>query len=94
VCVCVGERERERVCVCERERERVCVCGSGLPLLGLMIEFYPTHQIFPPRLTAHACINIASFSHAEQQYLMYLHYCKGVFRVGVGVDVNKTQSNR
>ncbi len=34
------------------------------------------------------------FSHAEQQYLMYLHYCKGVFRVGVGVDVNKTQSNR
>ncbi len=32
-------------------------------------------------------------SHAEQQYLMYLHYCKGRFRVGVGVDVNKTQSN-
>ncbi len=34
------------------------------------------------------------FSQAEQQYLMYLHYCKGMFRVGVGVDVNKTQSNR
>ncbi len=34
------------------------------------------------------------FSHAEQQYLMYLHYCKGRFMVGVGVDVNKTQSNR
>ncbi len=33
------------------------------------------------------------FSHAEQQYLIYLHYCKGMFRVGVGVDVNKTQSN-
>ncbi len=30
----------------------------------------------------------------EQQYLMYLHYCKGRFRIGVGVDVNKTQSNR
>ncbi len=24
---------------------------------------------------------------------MYLHYCKGRFRVGVGVDVDKTQSN-
>ncbi len=35
-----------------------------------------------------------SFSHVEQQYLIYLHYCKGRFRVGVGVDVNKTQSNR
>ncbi len=34
------------------------------------------------------------FSQAEQQYLMYLHYCKGQFMVGVGVDVNKTQSNR
>ncbi len=33
------------------------------------------------------------FSHAEQQYLMHLHYYKGRFRVGVGVDVNKTQSN-
>ncbi len=33
-------------------------------------------------------------SHAEQQYLMYLHYCKGKFMVGVGVDINKTQSNR
>ncbi len=30
----------------------------------------------------------------EQPYLMYLHYCKGMFWVGVGVDVNKTQSNR
>ncbi len=27
-----------------------------------------------------------------KQYLMYLHYCKSMFRVGV--DVNKTQSNR
>ena len=26
MCVCVWERERERVCVCVRERERVCVC--------------------------------------------------------------------
>ncbi len=34
-----------------------------------------------------------NFSHAEQQYLMYLHYCMGRFMVGVGVDVNKTQSN-
>ncbi len=25
-------------------------------------------------------------SHAEQQYLMYLHYCEGRLRVGVGVD--------
>ncbi len=31
-----------------------------------------------------------NFSHAEQKYLMYLHYCKGRYRVGVGVDVNKT----
>ncbi len=35
-----------------------------------------------------------NFSHAEQQYLMYLHYCKGRFMVGVGVDVNKKQSNK
>ncbi len=31
-----------------------------------------------------------NFSYAEQQYLMYLHYCKGRFRGGVGVDFNKT----
>ncbi len=37
-------------------------------------------------------INIAPFSYAEQQYLMYLHYWEGRFRVGVGVDVNKTGS--
>ncbi len=35
-----------------------------------------------------------SFSHAEQQYLMYLHYCKGRFRVGVGVYINKNTSKR
>ncbi len=35
-----------------------------------------------------------NYSHAKQHYLMYLHYCKGMYRVGVGVDVNKTQSNR
>ncbi len=29
------------------------------------------------------------FSHTEQQYLMYLHYCKGRFRVVVDVDINK-----
>ncbi len=34
-----------------------------------------------------------SFSYAEQ-HLMHLHYCKGRFRVGVGVFFNKTQSNR
>ncbi len=28
------------------------------------------------------------FFHAELHYLMYLHYCKGMFRVVVGVDVN------
>ncbi len=30
------------------------------------------------------------FSHREQQYLMYLHYCKGKFKVVVGVHINKT----
>ncbi len=30
------------------------------------------------------------FSHAEQQYLRYLHYCKGMFKVVVGVHINKT----
>ncbi len=34
------------------------------------------------------------FSYAEQHYWMYLHYCEGMFRVGVGLDFNKTQSNR
>ncbi len=33
-------------------------------------------------------------SHAKQQYLMYMHYSKGRLRVRVGVDLNKTQSNR
>ncbi len=42
-----------------------------------VLTFYPTCQIFLPWLTAHAHINISSFSHAEQQYLMHLHYCKG-----------------
>ncbi len=55
-----------------------------------LLTFYPTRQILLPRLTAHARINIASFSHAEQQYLMYVHYCKGRFRVVVGVHINKT----
>ncbi len=45
--------------------------SAGVP------DIYPTHQIFLPGLTAHAHINISSFSHAEQQYLMHLHYCKG-----------------
>ncbi len=44
-------------------------------------------------LRMHASI-LHPFSHAEQQYLMYLHYCKGRLRVGVDVDVNKTQSKR
>ncbi len=39
-----------------------------------------------PRLVLHP------FSLAELQYLMYLHYCEGRFKVGV--DVNKTQSNK
>ncbi len=55
------------------------------------LTFYPTLQIFLPRFTAHAHINIILFFSCWQ-YLMYLHYCKGRFRVGV--DVNKTQSNR
>ncbi len=37
-------------------------------------------------------LTLHPFTHAEQLYLMYLHYCKGRFRVGVGVDVNKTGS--
>ncbi len=41
----------------------------------------------------HASI-LHPFLNAEQQYLMYLHYCKGRFGVGVGVDGIKTQSNR
>ncbi len=54
------------------------------------------HFILPVRFSYLGLlrINIASFSHAEQQYLMYLHYCKGRLRVGVGVDINKTHSNR
>ncbi len=56
------------------------------------IQFYPTRQIFLPRRTAHVQNNIVSYS--KQQYLMYLYYCKGRFRVGVGVNFNKTQSNR
>ncbi len=61
-----------------------------------VLTFYPTHPI---RFSYLGLIRMRtsilySFSHAEPQYLMYLHYCKGKFMVGVGVDVNKTQSNR
>ncbi len=57
-----------------------------LLLVSDVLTFFPTRQNFLPRLTAHA------HCYAEQQYLLYLHYCKGMFRVGV--DVNITQSNR
>ncbi len=47
-------------------------------------------QLRPPVLTGHMHINILHhFCNAEQQYLLYLHNCKGRFRVGVGLDVNK-----
>ncbi len=54
-----------------------------------VLTFYPTRQIFLPRFMR--ALILHPFSHAEQQYLMYLNYCKGRFMVGVGVYVNKTQ---
>ncbi len=65
---------------------------AALPVSWHFIQFYPTRQIFLLRLTAHVQNNIVSCS--KQQYVMYLYYCKGRFRVGVGVNFNKTQSNR
>ncbi len=57
-----------------------------------MLPVLTTRQIFLPGLTAHAHIHILRpFSHAEQQYFIYLYYCTGMFRVGA--DINKTQSN-
>ncbi len=52
------------------------------------IEFETNALDFPTSAILHR------FSHAKQQYLMYLHYCKDRFRIGAGVEVNKTQSNR
>ncbi len=57
------------------------------------------HFILPVRFSYQGLLRMRTsilhpFSHAEQQYLMYLHYFKGRFRVGVGVDINKIQSNR
>ncbi len=57
-----------------------------------MLPVLTTRQIFLPGLTAHAHIHPRPFSHAEQQYLIYLYYRTGMFRVGA--DINKTQSNR
>ncbi len=55
-----------------------------------VLTFYPTVRFsYLGLLRMHASI-LHPFAHAEQQYLMYLHYCEGRFRVGVGVDVNKT----
>ncbi len=57
------------------------------------------HFILPVRFSYLGLLRMRAtilhpFSFAEQQYLMYLHYCKGGFMVGVGLDVKKTQSNR
>ena len=45
MCVCVSERERERVCVgvCVRARARVCVraCVRGVML------YHPSWEMFP-----------------------------------------------
>ncbi len=57
-----------------------------------VLTFYPTRQISYLGLLRMRASILHPISHAEQQYLIYLHYCKGMFRVGVGVDVNKTQS--
>ncbi len=73
------------VCVC------VCVCAvcrrvfwTGCPDIW---SFRPILLIGLLRMRASISHSI---SHAEQQYLMYVHYCKGRFRVVVGVYINKT----
>ncbi len=68
-------------------------------IVFLSTVFLSWHFILPVRFSHQGLLRMRTsilhpFSHAEQQYLMYLHYCKDRFRVGVGVDVNKTQSNR
>ncbi len=57
------------------------------------------HFILPVRFSYLGLLRMSAsilhpFSHAEQQYLMYLHYCKGRFRVGVGVHINTKLFNR
>ncbi len=61
-----------------------------------VLTFYPTCQIFlpGPHILRMRISILRPFSQAEQQYLMYLDYCKGRFRFGVGVHIHKTQSNR
>ncbi len=55
-----------------------------------VLAVYPTHQIFLPHAMRASILH--PFSHVEQQYLMYLNYCKGRFRVVVVVHINKTGS--
>ncbi len=52
------------------------------------------HFILPVRFSYLSLLGMRTsildpFSYAEQQYLMYLHYCKHRFRVEVGVDLIK-----
>ncbi len=54
-----------------------------------------SHFILPVRFSYLGLLRMRTsrlhnFYYAEQQYLIYLHYCKGRFRVGVGVHINKT----
>ncbi len=45
-----------------------------------VLTFYHTHQNFLPRILRMRTAIFRPFSHAEQQYLINLHYCKGRFR--------------
>ncbi len=75
-------------------RQNEYLSASPLRPKSGVLTFYPTVRFSYLGLLRMRASILHLFSHAEQQYLMYLHYCEGRFRVGVGVDVNKTQFNR
>ncbi len=55
-----------------------------------VLTFYPTRQIFLPRFTAHAHITVASFL---SRWTTIFNVSALLYGVGLGVYVNKIQSN-
>ncbi len=75
-----------------REKNNSLVNGLRFVFLTEPVSW---HFILPLRFSYLGLLRMSAlmlhpFSHAEQQYLMYLHYCKGRFRVVVSVHINKT----
>ncbi len=91
--VCAAVRMLNRNWADSRRDREVCEnAGKARPRAAVLVSW---HFILPIifsylGLLCMRALILHNFSHAEQQYLMYVHYCKGRFRVVVGVHINKT----